>query len=206
MFLISLTEAKEFLQITNTATDALITTYIDMVEAEIEAYTNRSLALATYTETPKYLQSNFDQSDYTYFEAATNVPNLFLRNYPIRSLTLTVGGQTATASYIYNANNGVITINDYVSDPTVTYVAGYTTATAPNDLKAVAKMGVSSIFNNNSAAKMGSGNVTSKRIKDFSVNYGYNQNSLLSEVNNELVKTYIAGNKTILNKYRRVDL
>lgn len=67
-------------------------------------------------------------------------------------------------------------------------------------------MGVASLFNNNTAAKQGSGNVQSKKIKDFSVTYGNNQNSYVQNANGQLVKTYLASNQHIINRYTNVNL
>ena len=208
-FIADITETKVFMQITGTASDVLIAVYLDMVEAEVEAYVGRPLARATYTETLTYLQSKFDKTGYTLLNASQDIPKLFLSNYPIvsGSLVITSGDAPVTQSdFSYDVSNGVLSPNFQLTEPTATYVAGYTTATAPTDLKAVVKLGVSSLFNNNKQAVSGSGNVKSKRIKDFSVDYGNDQTGYVTTENNMLVKNYIASNKVILNKYLRVDV
>lgn len=207
-FIIGITETRTFLQI-GTASDVLLSLYIDLIESEIEAFTDRNLARGTYTESLAYLQSTFDKTGYTALDASQDKLNLFLDNYPVitGSLTLISGGAEVTqSSFSYDNANGVIRTESVLSDPTATYVAGYTTATAPNDLKLVAFMGVKSLYDNNSAASSGSGDVKSKSIKDFSVTYGNEQTSLIINSVSGLTKTYIASNKHILNKYKRVDI
>lgn len=205
-FIISTAEAKAFMQITTTATDTLIGLYIDLVEAEVEAVIGRTLAQTTYTEVLDYKQSKFDQSEYTYLDASQDAPVLFLKHTPITNLSLDHGGVVPTTSYTYDANNGVLRTDSQLSTPTATYVAGYTTASAPNDLKGVVKLGVVSLFENNKASQQGAGNVQSKKIKDFSVTYGNNQNSYVQSVGANLIKTYIASNMAILNKYQNINL
>ena len=205
--LVTRTEVKEFMQVTGTATDSIIDTYIDIIEAEIDAELDKTLALATYTEPLKYLQSTFDQTEYTYLDASQSTPEFILKHTPVTNISISVNGTALpTTSYSYNPKSGVVTMNDVYSDPTATYVAGYTTLTAPADLRGVIKMGVASLYNNNKAAQQGSGGVKSKRIKDFSVDYGDSQNSLTQNLNGKIVKTYIASNEVILTKYKNTHL
>lgn len=206
-YIISLDEAKAFLQITGTLSDTTINTYIDMVESEISAYIGRSLALGTYTEVLYYKQSFFDRTAQTYLDVEETEPLLFLKNTPVTSLSLNYNGSViTTSSYSYNANTGVIRSTGVLSEPTASYVAGYTTVTAPLDLKSTAKSGVLSIFNNTSAASAGSGNVQSKRIKDFSVTYGNAQSSSAIQLGSQYVKTYLAQNSFILDRYRTINI
>lgn len=207
-FIVNITETKVFMQVTGTASDVLIQTYIDLVESELEAVLMRKLEKATYTEVLDYKQSKFDQSGYTNLDAHHESPVFFLKNTPViaNSLSLEHGGTVPTESYTYNLNNGVLKTDSQLNTPTATYVAGYTTATAPADLKGLVNMGVASLFNNNTAAKQGSGNVQSKKIKDFSVTYGNNQNSYVQNANGQLVKTYLASNQHIINRYTNVNL
>lgn len=193
--IITLEEAKAFMQISTTATDALIQDYIDLTEAEIDAYTGRTFALATYTEIIDYTQSVRDESRYRGLLNRFDQPNLFVNNYPIRSLSI---ANVTSTDYTYNPANGVITPKYYLATPTVTYVAGYTTSTAPNDLKLVAKMGTTFLMKSNGAAVSGQGPVQSKSIKDFSVRYD------LGYINGE--KSYLVSNKAILAKYTSVNL
>ena len=200
--IISLTEAKQYLQITNTISDALISLYIDQIESEISAYINQPVAINTYTEFPVYLNSNFDASEYTYFEANVDYPRLYLKNTPIKAISIVQSGATIT-NYNVNTATGVIKSDYFIDQPTVTYVAGYTTVTAPTNLKLVAMQGVKSIFSENSAAVAGEGDVKSKKIGDFSVSYG---DGYVANVNNQMMSKYLAANQLILNKYRRVNV
>src|SRR5690606_33621443 len=164
------------------------------------AYIDRNLALTTYTEIPSYLGSRFDQSSYTSLDTWNEESFLFLKNTPIIGISITYNGSVyPTTSYSYNADQGYI-YNAYLAEPTVTYTAGYTTSTAPADLKLVALQGVKSLYENNSAASSGSGNVQSKRIKDFSVTYGNEQSGYLGTGG----KIYLKSISTILNRYKRI--
>lgn len=206
--IVGLTETKAFMQVTGTATDTLISTYIDITEAEVDALVGRPLGRATYTESLSYLQSTFDQSGVTLLDAGQDSPNLFLRNYPVISLTLTDDAVIPTTSYSVDLANGVIS-DIYPNRPTATYVAGYTTATAPADLKGLVMMGVTSLYNNNGAASNGGGGtaqVTSKRIKDFSVSYDNTQNSYTTWNSGSFVKNYISSNMHIIRKYQRITV
>lgn len=205
--LLLLSDAKDFMQVTVATYDLLIQSYIDLTEAEIEAYTNRTLSRGTYTEVLSYPQSTFDQTAYTNLDAAQPAPLMFLDNTPIVSITSVNSGAIPASGYQYDANTGAISFTSQPFQPTVTYIAGYTTATAPADLKMVALLGVASLYRNNSAARQGAGDVKSKSIKDFSVTYGNESTGYLSKgESSSLIKNYIGSNLHILNKYRRVDL
>lgn len=205
-YLISLNEAKTYMQVSGTASDALITLYIDLIEAEISTYLDRNLAIGTYTEPLKYLQSRFDKTGHTNLDVSQDPPNLFLKNYPVLQLTLTAASEIPTTSYHVNVNNGVISSNSQLTEPTASYVAGYTTASAPTALKNVTLMGVISLFNNNKQASQGSGNVKSKSIKDFSVSYGNEQTGYVISQAGKLTKAYIAANTHILDRFKRINL
>lgn len=204
-YIISLTEAKSYLQVTGTASDAVIQTYIDFTEAEVSAYVGYSLERATYSEVLVYAQSRFDQSDFTGLDTNSGTPNLFLKRRPVSSLSLTVAGvEVPTTSYSYSTSTGIITPTTYLDEPTASYVAGYTTASAPVDLKMVVSQGVASLFNNVGVAKQGSGNISSKTVKDFSVSYGNSQSGYITQVGGVLMKNYLASNSVVLDKYRDI--
>jgi len=206
--LVSLDEVKVFMQVTGTQSDALITAYISLIESELEAVLDRNLAIATYTEPLKYLQSTYDQTGNTRLDVGYNSPQLFLKNIPVIAIdALTSGGATVTStSYSVDFDMGVISADQQFSEPTMTYVAGYTTVTMPPALKQVIELGVTILFNNNTAASSGSGNVKSKSIKDFSVTYGNEQNSFIYSSNLGLVKTYLASSEATLRHYRTVRI
>ena len=205
--LVSLTEVKEFMQVTGTASDGLLNIYIALTEKEIETWTKRKLVRATYTETLGYLQSRFDKTGYTLLDASLDAPNFFLKNTPVVAISITSAGSALpTTSYSYDSENGVIDTDSQLTEPTASYVAGYTTVTTPADLKGVIELGVMALFNNNKAASQGSGNVKTKHIKDFSVTYGNEQTGYVTNQSGKLVKNYIASNEHILNAYRRVTV
>jgi len=206
--LVTLESVKEYLQITGTTSDALIGVYIDIVESELDAVLDRNLAQNTYTEVVNYLQSTFDQTGYSQLDARQPSPKLFLDNVPVVTITSIVSADITVTSTAYSVDseNGVLSTTSQLDEPTVTYVAGYTTGTLPNALGGVIKMGVANLFNNNTAASSGSGNVKSKTIKDFSVSYGNEQNSLIVSGGGGLTKTYLSANAPILNRYKRVRI
>lgn len=223
-YLIGNTETKVFLQLTGTASDVLVNLYIDMIEAEISAYVGRPLGRATYTEVLNYLQSKFDRSSYTNLDAFQPAPNLFLKNYPIVTGTVVImSGDTTYSDTAYSVNydNGVISTDTFLGNvqhtligfpyqPTATYVAGYTTATAPNDLKAVAYLGVKSLYDNNGPASNTNGDVKSKSVEGFSVSYGNEQTGYIGSTTKAgtttLAKTYIASNTITLNRYKKITV
>lgn len=209
--LISVDDLKTFLQVTGTASDTLITLYRDMVEADIDAYVGRQLTEGTFTEVLKYKRSLYDNSQWSPMDVSQSKANLFVKNTPVSSLTFTDDGATVTSTdYNLYEGNGVIELNSYRSDEDkhlqATYVAGYTTATAPIDLQNVVRMGVRALFTSNSAASSGkqSSNVKSKKIKDFSVSYASDSGSYISDDGS--FKPWIKANSTILNRYKRVNI
>ena len=193
--LISLAEAKAWMQVTGTASDALILLYIQQVEAGIESYIDMPLAITTHTEVLSTLQSKYDQTNHTYLDATETAQKYYTSYYPVSSLALVEGGTIPADSYTVNTSNGTITPNTSMVTPTATYVTGYTTVTAPFALKGVALQGVKSAYQNNAAAVAGAGNVASKSLKDFSVTFG------------DEISSYItAQNEAVLKKYRRITI
>lgn len=211
MAYVTLSETKDFLQITTTASDVLIQSYIDIVTGEVDAYTNRTLSEVTYSEVVEYLEDGRDRNAYRPYNVAENYPRLYLSEYPVvGDVELVYDSVTtvSTANYKTSSDNGVVFVYDYQADDQrkleANYVAGYTTASAPAALKGVIYQGVKSYYENNSVAKQGVGNVKSKSLKDFSVSYGNEQSGLYTQINGKLVKTYLAANSDILDGYSRV--
>lgn len=208
MSLTSLTDIKTILQITTTASDALLTLYRDMVEKEVEDYCGINLIEYTATEPLKFVNSRIDASSYTPFETLSGKPLLFVNARHITTFSLVFETTTVSSStYSINEENGVVTLNQLYDDSDeklkAVYTAGYTTASAPASLKSVVYQGVRAYFTNFDAASQGGGNVKSKRIKDFSVDYG-NSNTGLNNDSGE--KIYLASNKVILDRYKRVNI
>jgi hypothetical protein len=218
MAIITQTQAKEFLQITTTVSDTLIDLYVDLVSSEIEAYCDRLFSVATYTQSLRLEYSKHDLGNELALQMFTDQKKVRLNQYPIHQITaITQNNVTVTASnYTVNQDNGVVTfygsVSDYKNELSATYVAGYTTVTGseftvPKNLQLVALMGVKVMYENGSAASQTSGNVKSKSLKDFSVSYGNEQTGLyVKDESGVLQKSYIYGNKFILDRYRQVQV
>ena len=216
--LITLTQAKAYLQITSSDDDALISDYIEMVTGEVEAYCDRTLTTVGYSEVLHKQRSQLDLGSEVPLNMAENRLKIRLRQTPVNSVEAIVQDTTTITStnYTTNTDNGIITFYESVSDfkdkLVTAYTAGYTTVTGsaftvPSSLQLVVKEGVRAMYQNNTAAKMGAGNVKSKKLKDFSVSYGNDQTGLyVKDANGALRKSYIAGNATTLNRYRRIGI
>ena len=217
MSLLTLAEIKAFLQITTTASDPILNLYNSYVCDEVEAYVDRNLAEATYTD--EVLK--FERSDNTLHQDVAlnetfNNPLLFLKNTPARTLTLKEGDVTVpTTDYRLIGDEGAIEtyrgLDDSKSNLTATYTAGYTLTTGteysvPDNLKLVAQLGVRSMWENGGVSKENSGDVKSKKVGDFSVTYGNNQTGYISASLAGLVKVYLESNSVILNRYVKIDL
>lgn len=206
MNITTVADTKTYLQLTSNDVDTLIQLYIDVVQSEISAEINVPIAQATYTEALSYSINRKDASDYTPFNSAYPENSLFLRNgLNVSNLTIVQDTTTvSSANYNLDADNGVITLYSYLDDSQnklrASYTAGYTTVSAPFDLKKVVWEGVRAYYQNNTAAKQGGGDVKSKNIKDFSVSYGNTETSLNGSGGK---KRYIETNESILSKYRR---
>lgn len=217
--LITLSQAKAFMQITVSDYDDLITDYIQMVSAEIEAYTNRTFTKADYNEALEIRNSRLDQGDYLGLQMQHDRLYIRLRHTPVQTVTsVTQRGVTIDSdNYTVDTKAGIMTfytpVSDYKGQLVANYTAGYDDPTVttggfivPFDLQMIAKQGVKVMFENNSIAKQGQGDVKSKSLKDFSVSYGNKQTGLYVDMGGVIMKSYIAGNKAILDKYKYIDL
>jgi len=138
--MITLTTLKQYLNITDNSKDDLLQSCINASVAEIEDYCHRKLSSASYTD---YINGN-DKSE------------IYLRNYPITAVTsvsyfdgydtydnLFIGSDTPANSIIIIAQtNSLKLIKGYYfyngcKNFKIIYTAGYTTETAPEDLKSV---------------------------------------------------------------------
>jgi hypothetical protein len=212
--LVNLTDVKTFLQVTGTATDTLLNMYTDIIEAEVEAYTHRTLIRGTYTEPVDYKASKYDRTAQSLLDASHVRPKFFLKNAPVVNLTLVNDEVTISATeYFLDEQKGVIDGKAQydTSDEKVvaTYVAGYNTITCPTDLKSVIYQGIRAIFVTNAAATAGkaTGQVKSKGIKDFNVAYDVAGTAYITSWGTQgAFKPYLESNKTILKKYTRVNI
>ena len=142
--LITLDEAKEYLKVSGTADDQIISTLINAVSGLVCGYLNRNLVRATYTE---YYSGDGSQS-------------LMLRNYPVVSITSIYEDdlrEWASGALIDHAEdiiiqkdsgllrnwNGRATWLTGHANIKVVYVAGYTTdfdgGTMPNAIRLATK-------------------------------------------------------------------
>lgn len=136
--MITLTELKTYLKITDTSKDAFLQSCIDSSVKEIEDYCNRKLTSGTYTE---YLDGN-------------SKSEMYLRNTPINSVTsisyfdgydtyddiFTVGDTTSNSILIIQQSNLIKLLKGYFfyagcKNIKIVYTAGYTTT--PDDIKSV---------------------------------------------------------------------
>ena len=205
--LITVAEAKSFLQITGTTYDTLITGYCGYITAEINSYVGRNLESATYTnEVLNFESANFDLDENTPFDLGTPQSTVQLKNYPVASvsgtaqITISYDGDPFVLDDDFKVDTDTGTVyfytssTDYQRKLLATYTAGY--STIPDDIKLVALMGVKDLFRSGGVTTQGDLNVTSKSVGDFSVNY--------SQV--EGVKSYLESNSMILNKYTKVGI
>ena len=217
MALVTLDTVKTFLQITGTSSDTILNLYIDLISSEINAYVGRNLDETYYVDEPlEYQFSKYDPSSNRPLDVREPNPQVFLREYPVQGLEITSRGTTVpTSDYTLDHRNGVVTFfksyTDYKERLKASYTAGYTTITGatytvPSNLQLVALEGVKRLYTNGGAAEESSGDVTSKKVKDFSVQYGGTANSsnYFFDSNSGLVKAYLEANSTTLNRYRKV--
>lgn len=129
--LTTLANAKQWLGVTGTTDDALLTRLITAVSAWVVGYLNRSVVSAIYTET-----HNGNGGD-----------RLLLPNTPITAVTslsidgLTILPQTGVGTSGFTFDDSGIYLNGYIfsqakANVVVTYTAGY--ATVPLDIEQAA--------------------------------------------------------------------
>lgn len=138
--MITLTELKTYLNITDSNKDSLLQSCIDASVKEIEDYCNRKLSSGTYTE---YLNGN-------------GRTEIYLRNYPINEVTsilyytdydgyddIFITGDTPENSVlIIEQTNCIKLLKCYYffkgcKNIKITYTAGFDTDDAPEDIKSV---------------------------------------------------------------------
>lgn len=205
--LITVAEAKSFLQITGTTYDTLITGYCGYITAEINTYIGRTLESAVYTnEVLEYESANFDLDENIPFDLASPQRVVHLKNYPVATvsgtaqLSISYDGVALVPDDDYKVDTDTGTVflyaspSDYQRKLLATYTAGY--STVPDDIKLVALMGVKDLYRSGGVTAQGDLNVTSKSVGDFSVNYSQVQDT----------KAYITGNSLILSKYMKVGI
>jgi hypothetical protein len=219
MSLITLADVKTFLQITSDDDDAILQMDIDLITAEVEAYTDRNLEEDTYTdEIIKLQRSNFDRLNTRPLAVSGKYQTTVLENYPCVSGVVIENDNVALTTTDYNVDltNAVVTFFNSVSDSkfklTSTYTAGYSSEldanyTTPKDLQLVLMEGVKRLYQSGGTATQGKANIKSKKVGDYSVGYGNNADtSNVYATQAGLVKAYLESNSIILNRYKKVRI
>lgn len=197
--MITLAEAKAYLQLTSSTYDTLIQSYIDYITDEVEAYLSNIITPVT-TITNEAILILDEEGEYS------------AKAFPIRNVTVKKDGTALVSEedYYLDAEAGTVYFNDRLEkgtdNYTIDYTCGYAVADVPGALKMVALKALKALFDSNKASSAtggGAGDVKSKKIGDFSVSYGGqgNENSQYA-----IIKTVIGENLHILNKYMRVIL
>lgn len=175
MALTTVANFKTFIGDSSSTNDTVYGNIIDSVSAFVENYCNRTFDSTTYTN------EVYDGTGTIY---------LRLKNYPITTFTRlqerarwdnTDDWETISSqNYYYDTNEGVITKTSNFSmgkqNYRVTYVAGY--STIPADLQLAVWQMTRDIFNH----RKSSGDVTSEKLKDYSITYGEVASMVTDEV------------------------
>ena len=203
--IITLQEIKDYLRITDTANDTMLTTFGGYVQGEVEAYCQRKFDLATYTdEVLHYMTSDFDAQPNPELDTYEGNLKILLKQYPVvsvSSFTHDTTTLTANTDYLIDLDLGEVEMVTFYSDADndlkIDYIAGY--SDAPDELKMVILEGVKDMFKDFDAVTAGGKEVKSKSVGDFSVTYS---DDLIS-VNGKMMKPYMAKNIAILDTYKK---
>lgn len=202
--MVTLSEAKSFMGITNNSKDALINTYITYVTLEIEAYLNNLIFERVFTDIPM---------DTYYRDSNDAVREFVLLGFPVSNVVVKYKGTPLVAGRDYDVSlrSGVIYFSK-VPEPsfssyTVSYRVGYSPAFTPADLKIVGLYAIKALFDANVASSTSGDNsqkVASKKIGDFQVNYN-NEFDLNNDFKN-IVQGTIINHVNVLNRYKRFGI
>jgi hypothetical protein len=138
--LISLAEAKDYLQATGNENDSAIRLFLNGVGEWVKGYLGRNLLETTYTE----------------YYSGNGCRELLVRNYPIVSITsihvdsLRAWDSSTAVDVSLNVQvnkpSGILTAWNYLADWSpgysnikIVYVAGYTLTTMPHDIRLAVK-------------------------------------------------------------------
>ena len=197
--MITLAELKQYLKINDTTQDSFLQTCVDTAINAVIQYCNRDFRLASYTQ---YFQGNGKN-------------RLFLKNYPINSVSeikkldtttynyidiITNAGDTIGNSTQLHGDGSLVLLKDYtfesgsekVENIKILYNGGY--AAAPDDIKTVCKE-IATEYYNNAPAGLG-------RLGKGSENIG-GQSSKGSTYDPESV---IKRHENVLNKYLNANI
>lgn len=197
--MVTLIEAKQYLQLTGSTYDALLTSYIGYITATIETYLNNHITPLISVTSKRILNVN---DNYVYDIGAFPVSGVILTNNGIPLIE--------NETYFVDYESGLINFAGYPSFYSDTYLLNYTIGYAvedvPQDLKFVALKLIKSLFDSNSSSSnSGSGlkEVKSKKIGDFAVTYA---GSTETTSQYSIVDTALMANKSVLDKYKRIFL
>lgn len=129
MALITIEDLKDYLKVTSTEQDLLLTQFVDDAQSILEAWLTRTLESASFTEV-----FNGDGTD-----------TVVLRNIPVTAVSEVLTSiedstEVDSTAYKFNPNNGVLKLDSKVfpktfQDCRVKYTAGWTTSTLPDAVR-----------------------------------------------------------------------
>lgn len=212
--LIDLTELKDYLQVTGTESDAILTLLSEFAVSELETVLDRTLVTTTVTnEILEWPYSKFDGMDSREIKLYQPYNELFLDNWPVNQFNeLAYNGEAIDASkYAVDLTLGVIKmfewVNDYKNRLTASYVYGYTADTLPSVLKMVLFEGVKQYYQENDNARRGKREASSKRLGDFSVEYEDSATNVSdTQGMSNFMKRYLANNLVILKRFTKINV
>jgi hypothetical protein len=158
--LVSLTDAKAFLKITNAGEDTIIGDIVNHCSAWINKYCNRVFLETVWTE---YHDGDSGNDDYDR-SGALGHGVIMLRQFPVSAVssmyedTLHVFGTTTlvdAGNYYFNPDTGELTLFnqrlrfiDGTQSIKVTYTAGYPLASMPSDIQMACKLLAAYVYRN----------------------------------------------------------
>lgn len=185
--ILTLSEVKTWLGVTDNASDSILTVMIPLVESSIANMLDIQLEQTTITnEVIHYNFSRFDTSGSTGLSTFESKGLVRLKRSPVITITNISYNSTPieASDYFFINDLGLVQFlrlhPDLDFKLTCTYVAGYTDSTLPPDLKLLLLDGVKSMFRNSGKALQNQGNIKSKRIGDFAVTYGIDDTGYLA--------------------------
>jgi len=194
MSIITVSEAQTYLGVATGSDVALISGLINFAQASVERYLDNKLSETSITgEILLGNVSGFDEDEIEGLSIEEGLPIVMRTKYsPISTVTIKEDGETVDDDdYDFDADTGIIQFYRAVSTDknklTIDYKGGY--STAPDDLKYVVLEVVKKMYQDNGASK-GEGQVSNKRIGEFSVSFAKTGG--------------LSDHKSVLNSYRRI--
>lgn len=197
--MVTKTEVKTFLNISDSTHDDFIEDLIDYVTAQVETLIDNKIVQESITDEVLTFPDDFDLQPEKYLDLRTEKIHAHTKYYPVASETITYDGSdlTANTDYVLDEDTGFITFYEFVSDykekTTINYTAGY--ASTPADLKLVALEAIKDVFKGSGTVSRGTsgGEVKSKKVGNFSVTYADAVSSIMKY-------------DSVLTKYKRLAI